>query len=209
MPPDDPASHEFMECVWGRKGYKHWLDDGVTNQIQNPYWRQRLGEYVPLTEDGKIILDVDTAVRLAHMHSPDYQGQLEELYLTAIDVSTERFAFETQFFGRVNTRYDHIGRERVGLESNTLDINSRLELTRQFATAGTLLVGLANRLTWQFAGPDTHSNLSILDFALVQPLLRNGGRAVALERLTRTQRACWRIFAIFNSFARGFIPQLR
>ena len=188
MPADDPASHEFMQCIWGMKGYQHWLDNGVTNQLDNPHWRERLGEYVRLNQDGAIILDVDTALTLAYMHSPEYQGQLEELYLTAIDVSTERFAFETQLFGRVNSRWEHFGRERFGEESNTLDTNSRLEASRQFATAGTLLVGLANRLTWQFAGADTHSNLSLVDFALVQPLLRNGGRVVALERLTRTQR---------------------
>ncbi len=203
MPADDPASHEFMQCVWGMKGYKHWLDNGVTNQLDNPHWRERLGEYVRLNQDGEIILDVDTALTLAHMHSPEYQGQLEELYLTAIDVSTERFAFETQLFGRVNSRWEHFGRERFGDESNILDINSRLEASRQFATAGTLLVGLANRLTWQFAGADTHSNLSLVDFALVQPLLRNGGRAVALERLTRTQRAMLANLRNFELYRQG------
>ena len=203
MPADDPASHEFMQCIWGMKGYKHWLDNGVTDQLDNPRWREHLGEYVPMNEDGEIILNADTALTLAYMHSPDYQDQLEELYLTAIDVSTERFSFETQFFGRINSRWEHFGRERFGDETNTLDIDSRLEASRQFATAGTLLVGLANRLTWQFAGADTHSNLSLIDFALVQPLLRNGGRTVALERLTRTQRPCWRICAISSSIARA------
>ena len=204
MPTDDPASHEFMKCVWGMKGYQHWLDHGVTSQLDNPYWRERLGEYVPLTEDGKIILNVDTALRLAYMHSPDYQGQVEELYLTAIDVSTERFAFETQFTGGIDTAYNHLGRLRAGGESNTLGVDSNFDVRRQFATAGTLLVGVANQLTWQFAGPDAHSNLSILDFALVQPLLRNGGRAVALERLTRTQRAMLANLRNFQLFRQGF-----
>ena len=204
MPVDDPTSHEFMQCVWGMKGYKHWLDNGVTNQLDNPYWRQRLGEYVPLTEQGEIVLNMDTALRLAHMHSPNYQGQLEELYLTAVDVSTERFAFETQFYGGVNTRFDHLGRERAGGELNLLNVEPNVDLTRQFATAGTLLVGLANEMTWQFAGPDTNSNLSIVDFALVQPLLRGGGRAIALERLTRTQRAMLANLRNFQLFRQGF-----
>lgn len=203
MPADDPASHEFMQCIWGMKGYKHWLDNGVTDQLDNPRWREHLGEYVPISEDGKIILNVDTALTLAYMHSPEYQEQLEELYLTAIDVSTERFAFETQFFGRINSRWEHFNRERFGDETNTLDVDSRLEASRQFATAGTLLVGLANRLTWQFAGADTHSNLSLVDFALVQPLLRNGGRAVALERLTRTQRAMLANLRNFELYRQG------
>ncbi len=204
MPADDPAAHEFMQCVWGRKGYKHWLDDGVTHQLENPYWRDRLGEYVPLTEDGKIILNVDSALRLAYMHSSDYQGQLEELYLTAVDVSSERFAFETQFFGGVDTTFTHLGQDRPGGEANQLDVDSNFDISRQTAAAGTILVGLANQMTWQFAGPDTHSNLSILNFALVQPLLRNGGRAVALERLTRTQRAMLANLRNFQLFRQGF-----
>ena len=204
MPTDDPSSHQYMQCIWGMKGYQCWLENGVTDQLENPAWRQRLGEYVPLTDDGKIILNADSALRLAYMHSPDYQSQLEELYLTAIDVSTERFAFETQFTGGVDTQYNHLGQQRVGGEINTLSVDSNLDLRRQFATAGTLLVGLANQLTWQFAGANTHSNLSILDFALVQPLLRNGGRAIALERLTRTQRAMLANLRNFQLYRQGF-----
>lgn len=204
MPADDPASNKFMQCIWGMKGYQHWLDDGVTHQFENPTWREQLGDYVPLTEDGKIILDVDTALKLAYIHSPDYQGQIEELYLTAIDVSTERFRFETQYNGGVEAIYNHLGRDRPGGELNTLNVDSDLTASRQFATAGTLLVGLANQLTWQFAGPDTHSNLSILNFALAQPLLRGGGRAIALERLTRTQRAMLANLRNFQLFRQGF-----
>ena len=204
MPVDDPASHEFMKRIWGMKGYPHWLDHGVTNDYQNPNWRQRLVDYVPLTEDGKIILNVDTALALAYLHSPDYRTQLEELYLTAVDVSTERFAFETQFFGGVDTEFSHLGNERIGGESNRLTVDSNLDVSQRFATAGTLLVSLANQMTWQFAGPNTNSNLSILGFTLTQPFLRGGGRAVGLERLTRTQRAMLANLRNFQLYRQGF-----
>ena len=36
MPEDDPLAHRYMKSVWGRKGYKHWLDNGVTTQFENP-----------------------------------------------------------------------------------------------------------------------------------------------------------------------------
>ena len=29
MPSDDPASHRYMVRVDGKKGYKHWLDNGI------------------------------------------------------------------------------------------------------------------------------------------------------------------------------------
>ncbi len=51
-----------------------------------------------------------------------------------------------------------------------------------------MLVGFANSFVWQFAGPDTNSSMSILNFNLVQPLLRAGSRAVVLEQLTIAER---------------------
>ena len=61
-------------------------------------------------------------------------------------------------------------------------------MEKQFAAGGTLVVGLANSLMWEFSGPDTQSAFTVLDFSLVQPLLRNGGRERVLERLTLAER---------------------
>ena len=91
MPPDDPASHQYMHCVDCKKGWPHWHRNGDRYELENPNWRAHLAEYAPLNEKGEVVLDVDTALKLAYMHSPDYQQQLETLYLSALDVSTERF----------------------------------------------------------------------------------------------------------------------
>ena len=100
MPPDDPASHQFMHCVDCKKGWPHWHATGIAIELENPQLAQRtLAEYAPLNEKGEVVLDVDTALKLAYIHSPDYQHQLETLYLSALDVSTERFRLDTQFFG--------------------------------------------------------------------------------------------------------------
>ena len=53
-------------------------------------------------------------------------------------------------------------------------------MRKLFATGGELVVGVANSLVWQFAGPDDYSGTTLLDFSLVQPLLaggRSGGGA--------------------------------
>ena len=91
MPPDDPASHEYMRLVDGKKGWKHWHDNGDRIELENPAWREALGEYVEIGEDGAIKLDVESALRLAYVHSPSHQRQLETLYLSALDVTAERF----------------------------------------------------------------------------------------------------------------------
>ena len=175
MPPDDPASHRYMECIDGKRGYPCWGVNGYRSRLENPEWRERLPEYVPLTDDGAVKLSLDSAVRLAYVNSPSYQNQLETIYLSALDVSTERFRFDVQFFGGNDTTFTHLGRLRPGGEANTLRTDTDALLRRRFATAGELLVGFANSFVWQFAGPDANFTTSLVNFSLVQPLLRGAG----------------------------------
>ena len=76
MPLDDPASHRYMQCVDGRRGYPLWHAAGITNSAESPDW----WEFLPLDEDGVLRLNADTAVQIALLHSPEYQEQLEQLY---------------------------------------------------------------------------------------------------------------------------------
>lgn len=188
MPEDDPASHAYMHCVNCMKGWPCWHCNGSRDGLENPDWREQIGTYTEVTPDNEVVLSIDSALKLTYIHSPDYQDQLETLYLSALDVTTERFRLDTQFFGGNTTSYTHLGRLRPGGELNILQTDSDLRLTRRFATAGELLVGFANSFVWQFAGPDTNSTFSILNFSLLQPLLRGAGRDRALETLTRAER---------------------
>jgi len=208
MPPDDPASHRFMHCVHGMKGYPHWHDNGERSELENPAWRQRLGEYVELTADGRVKLSLASALRLAYVNSPDYQGQLETLYLSALDVSTERFNLDTQLVGSNNTTFTHTGPLSAVGETSTLENDSSLQLQRTFATAATLVVGVANSIVWQFAGPQTFSNISILNFSLMQPLLQGGGRDVALEQLTIVERALLANLRALQNYRQAFFTRV-
>lgn len=189
MPADDPDANVFMQRPGGMRGWPHWERDGVRYFLENPCWRERLVEYLEPIENGKYKLTLDSALELTYIHSPQYQQQLETVYLSAIDLTSERFFFQTQFFGGNLTSFTHTGRLRGPFgERNTLQTDSSLRANRLFATGGTLAVGLANSIVWQFAGPDTNSNVSIANFSLIQPLLRQGGRVISLERLTRSER---------------------
>jgi hypothetical protein len=217
MPADDPASHEFMRYVDCKRGWKHWLRDGVVYDPESPCWQQRLGEYVAFTDTGAVRLDLDTAVELAYMHSPAWRQQLETIYLSALDVSTERFRFDVQFFGGTEVLFTHNGRESRGArviapgvtgDRNTLTVNNDLQLQRRFATNGQLLVNFANSFVWQFAGPDTNAAMSLLSLNLVQPLLRAGGRAVALEQLTIVERALLANLRALHQYQQGFYTNI-
>jgi hypothetical protein len=208
LPPDDPAAHRYMHCVDGKRGWPHWHRNGDRAQLENPQWRAMLANYVETTEAGEIVLTVDTGLELAYIHSPAWQRQLETVYLSALDVSAERFRLDAQFFAGNVTSFEHLGRLRPGGESNRLETATDLQLTRRFATAGELLVGFANSFVWQFAGPDSHSTLSILNFNLVQPLLRGAGRDRALETLTRAERGMLANLRELERYRQGLYTQV-
>jgi len=158
-----------------------------------------------------VVLDMPGAVRLALLESPDYQSELEDLYLSALDVSFERFQFDTQFFGGSDLLFTADGRDRsgTGSSSSLFEVSpsssgNRYRAQRLTATGGELVVGLANSLVWQFAGPDDYSSNTILDFSIVQPLLRAGGRTRVLERLTISERALIANVRQMERFRRGF-----
>ncbi len=197
MPKDDPYAHAYMHEVDGKKGYPGWHYSGSTSDVENPVWR----EYLPLDERGVLRLDAPTAMRLARLHSRPYQQEVEELYLSALDVSFERFRFDSQVFAGYATDYTVRG-NRGGnvLTANTYN-NGRaipgaevsagpsrgLSVRRSFITGADLVVNFANTLVFNFSGGDT--SVTLLDFSLVQPLLRTAGRDRILERLTVSERS--------------------
>jgi outer membrane protein TolC len=208
MPQDDPASHVFMHEVACMKGCKHWHEFGDAAFLENPQWREALSQYAPMDDRGNVILSLDSAVNLSLIHSPSYQEQLETIYLSALDTSTERFRFEVQFFGGNTARYAYLGQGKAGGESSTLTNSTSLQLQRRFATAGELLVGFANSVVWQFSGPESRVSTSLFNFNLVQPLLRAGGRAVALEQLTLTERTLLANLRAFERYRQGFYTNI-
>jgi hypothetical protein len=214
MPEDDPQANRYMRRVDGKKGYPLWEANGRTNIVENPQW----WTYLPLDERGVLVLNLEDAVRTALLHSPNYQSALEEMYLSALDVSSERFLFDSQFFGGWQTSFTADGPRR----NNAPVPNSRsvlstgpstrgprgLWMQRRFATGADLVVGLANNITWQLAGPGDQSATTILDFSLIQPLLRQGGRDVVLERLTLAERTLLANVRAFERYRRAFYVQV-
>jgi hypothetical protein len=214
MPYDDPASHRYMHCVAGKKGWPCYHMGGNWFALENPRWKQLLGRYNEMTEDGALKLSLNGAVCLGQVHSTDYRQAVEVIYLSALDVSTERFRFDVQFFGNSDLVFTHLGPLRAGgAESNTLAFgtgapDTTLRLQKQFSAGGELLVGFANNIVWQFAGPDTNVTSSLLNFSFIQPLLRGGGRALILEQLTIVERALLANLRAFERYRQGFYTDI-
>ncbi|MBS0210315.1 MAG: hypothetical protein JSS27_15320 [Planctomycetes bacterium] len=230
MPPDDPAAHVYMHNVAGKKGYKLWHRWGDQARLENPEWYAMIGQYTPVTPDGKIKLDLEGAVQLGYIHSPDYRTQLETLYLSALDVSTERFRFMTQFYGGLGASYTAAGAvaSSSGNDStlltagtgagalsgfgiagvNTGNDPTRLTFQRNFATGGQAVVTFANSFVWQFTGGEQNTTSSLINFNIIQPLLRAGGRAVALEQLTIVERNLLGNLRSIQRYRQGFFTNV-
>ena len=201
MPPDDPDSHRLMECVAGHRGWKHWEKDGVLDDVEVTDFRSSL----PYDTDGKVRVDLKGALELARLHSRDYQLQLETMYLSALDVTASRFAFNFQFYGGNSTQYLGLGSlMNGGTRSNTLTTTDNLQINRAFVTGGTLITGIANSIVWQFGGGQSTVNSSLLNFALSQPLLQYAGRPRIMEVLTRSERGLLGNLRQFERYRQGF-----
>ncbi len=207
MPPDDPASHSMMHKVDKKNGYPWWHSNGDTPFVDNPTWTA----YLPLNEDGVLVLDADDAVVMGRLQSRNYQNELETLYLSALDVSFERFRFDAQFFAGWQAFYTADGPDRNGtgnsssvFSTGTFPAARGWRMTRLTTTGGEFVVGLANSMVWQFSGPDTQSATTLIDFALAQPLLRAGGRDRVLERLTRSERTLLANVRAMQRYRQGF-----
>ncbi|HMP81036.1 MAG TPA: TolC family protein, partial [Pirellulaceae bacterium] len=205
MPPDDETAHTYMHRVAGRKNYPHWHANGDTNYVENPEWLM----YLPLNDQGEVVLDLDTVVELAFIHSPTFQRQREELYLSALDVALERFGFDSQLFAGMNPTFGTQGRFRPGGSQSNLGMSlgatgGGINYRKVGATGTTFVVGLANSILWNFAGPNTQSATSLINFSLIQPLMRNGGRERILASLTFAERNLLGNVRQFERFRQGF-----
>ena len=207
MPPDDPEAHNLMHCVDCKKGYPCWHTNGDTESVENAEWRK----YLPVGETGVLTLNVDQAVQLALLHSRSYQSELETLYLSALDVSAERFAFDKQYFAGYQSRNTVDGRLRTGrgAASNELVQSTHgVRVEKMFTTGADVVVGLANSIVWELSGPDTNATSTLLDFTLVQPLLRRAGRDRIMETLTLSERTLLANVRAMERFRRGFYLEI-
>ncbi|MEZ6096573.1 MAG: hypothetical protein R3C03_20480 [Pirellulaceae bacterium] len=210
MPPDDPSANQFMNQVDGRKGYPHWHANGDTCYVENPEWKM----YLPVDENGKVIVNIDSAIDLSLLHSPDLQQQREELYLSALDVSLERFGFDSQLFAGFNSFFETQGRFRGGGVSRSNwggslgPTGGGINYQKLGITGANFVVGLANSVIWNFAGPNTQTASSLINFSITQPLLRNAGRERIMESLTQAERTLLGNVRLMERFRQGFYLEI-
>ena len=145
------------------------------------------------------IINPEQSCELALFNSREYQDRREDLYLSALPVSLQRFAFSTQFFATESLIREATGRETAEGRGNRWRANTDAGFSKRFFTGATLLLAFANRTVIELGSDRPQLSASNLSLDLTQPFLRGGGRAVTLEPLTQTERNL--VYAV-RSFAR-------
>ncbi|MEX0701927.1 MAG: TolC family protein [Planctomycetales bacterium] len=198
LPPDDPAAHRYMHCLNGIRGYKGWHKLGDALSIENPHWLApfgisseilpALGGQIPEGVEGLREMTLPQAVELANIHSREYQTEIEDLYLAALDLTFDRFQFNVRYLGlggEPSADLTYTGRPSG---PDSLALGSRFGVSQLLPAGGQLAVELANNTLWLFSGPNQTNTASVLSYSLIQPLLLGAGRKVVLEDLTQGER---------------------
>lgn len=145
------------------------------------------------------IIGIDEALNLAVSQNRQYQSEKENLYLTALTLTGERYEFSPKFFaGSTGSR----NRNSDGERTETAD--SQAGVGYLLTTGANVSVNIANDVLRYLTGDPRRSAASALSFSVFQPLLRGAGKEAAAERLTQAERNV--IYAIrdFTHFQSDF-----
>ncbi|MCP4478415.1 MAG: TolC family protein, partial [Planctomycetaceae bacterium] len=88
--------------------------------------------------------------------------------------------------------------------NTSLDRSGDLNLNKLGITGTNFAVGLANTILFNLGGSDSQAASTLLDFSLIQPLLRGAGRARVMEALTQSERTLLANVREFDRFRRNF-----
>jgi hypothetical protein len=178
-------------------------------------------------------INLAQSLTLALVNARVYQFQLEQLYLAALPVTLQRFAFAPQFIAGLSPTTPTVGpglspnalgaglspvinpsnafsyRTRAtGLgQQSTLNLGTVAAVGKSFDNGAKILAGFASQLVFNFTGvnPRQPTVQSYLPIQAFVPLLRGGGRAVPLEALTQAERSLLYQIRLFAKFRQEFL----
>ena len=200
LPHDDPAAECYMHHPYkSKRRVEYWDKRGGGAAIDSESWLQ----YLPTNEKGEVVIDKQLAVNLALLHNRDFQSQVEQLHVSALALSQNRFEFDLNWFGGNDTTFAANGDGVAAIRN--LGSSNNLGFSRNFAAGGQFVANLVNSFTWNLGGNGS-SNFAVgnLLFSLTQPLLRGAFRHVRTEGLTQAERNLLYDVRSFARFRREF-----
>jgi len=168
------------------------------------------------------VIDPRKALTLALQNSRAYQFRLEDIYISALNTTLQRFRFEPQTFAGLSPGAPTAGSfsgivtpgtqflfrtEETGTPTSMLDIGTTAGIGKLLSFGTTLVGSFANQTIINFGGPNAveTTSESFLPLGFVVPLLRDGGRAVTMENLTQAERNLLYDIRQFGRFRKEFL----
>jgi hypothetical protein len=177
------------------------------------------------------VINMEQAFTLAMINARIYQFNLEAVYIAALNVTLQRFAFMPQFYAGLSpttavpqglsnvpaaipgtnpANLFNYSTKETGQQVSTLNIGTVAGVGKAFSGGARLLAGFANQLVFNFIGKNAMQPkvTSYLPISFFQPFLRGGGRAVTLEPLTQAERSLLYQIRAFAKFRQEFTVQM-
>ncbi|MCX7667203.1 MAG: hypothetical protein N2112_16865, partial [Gemmataceae bacterium] len=161
-PPDDPTTQALTPDSQPFRRRKDDYNDGTGYLALIAGWDalNRQGELSPpkkepTTDFERVLtstarpyrITLEQSVELSLFNSREYQNRREDLFLSALPVSLQRFAFIPQFFASSEAARQWAGSVQTTLPvGNSWQVNSAARGEWTFLTGATVLARLANRL---------------------------------------------------------------
>ena len=171
------------------------------------------------------LITPDQAMNLALVNSRDYQNRLENVYLTALTVTLQRFNMEPQVFAGLSpTTATRAGGspanfansflyrtlEAPGGGASTLSQGQVAGVGKVFSSGASVVAAFASQTVFNLTGsnPIQPTVQSLIPISIVQPFLKGGGRAVTLEGLTQAERNMLYEVRAFARYRQDFVAKL-
>jgi outer membrane protein TolC len=143
-------------------------------------------------------LSLTQCLDIAAENSREYQDQRETLFLSALDLTLERWRFETQFGAGLSGLINGTG------SADSASLEASGGLTRVLGTGAKIVSDLGLALTRDLARGDGWDLTSNLSLSLTQPLLRGAGERIVKEPLTQAERNVVYAVRDYERFRRRF-----
>jgi outer membrane protein TolC len=190
------ADDEAYKLVTSRRDKLELQSGAFTIEPAENSMRQRIlrGE-----DPGQTPLSLVQSLEIAAENSREYQSRKERLYLSALDLTLERWRFVIQKGGTLNALV-----QGTGEEAETANAGANFSLSKLLGSGALIIGNLGLNLTRGLLSSDGWHPTSDLGVSVTQPLLAGFGEQIVMEPLTQAERNLVYEVRAFERFRRTF-----
>ncbi|MSR63832.1 MAG: TolC family protein [Planctomycetes bacterium] len=195
----DDADKEVYAILEQRRAELGVTDAFTLAQAEKPL-RAQLLERVAEGQTEPLHLDLVAALQVASENSRDWQDQREALFLSALDLTRERWNFSVQENGTLSAFLAG----PAGTAETDGGFLSNLNLFKLLGIGTSITLDAGVDLLEDIGHADLWDAVSHLSLNITQPILRGFGRDIVMEPLTQAERDVVYQARAYERFRRTF-----